>query len=123
MGWTTREVAYLRTHAHEGARAVAEALRKTESACEHKARREGISLRRRWLCPKCGMTTFRPLRKSTGWCACCTKEARAEEIAEQVREMEAEEVRDRRADRERQRLYNRKYNARRRKKSGGKNGD
>lgn len=115
MGWTTGEVAYLREHAHEGTHAVAAALHKTENAVECKARREGVSLRRRWRCPRCGMTTYRPLRKSTGWCACCTKEARAEVLAEQVREMESEVRRDRRADRERQRLYNRKYNARRKR--------
>lgn len=88
MTWTSSEVRYLEEHAGDGAAAIAEALGKSVTAIEVQAHRYGLSLRKRWLCPKCGRETFKPLSNRTGWCVSCTREQRATEIAEQVRAME-----------------------------------
>ena len=117
MRWTTQKLAYLREHAGDGAKAIAEAIGCSVDAVESQAYRCGVSLRRRWRCPKCGMTTFKPLNRVTGWCATCTKESRNEELAEQVRELESEVRREERATRERQRLYSRKYRAKKNRNS------
>lgn len=106
--WSTRELRYLEEHAGEGAGAVAKALHRSVDSVRRQANRYGVSLRRSWLCPNCGQRTFRPLSSKTGWCSACTKEARASEIAEEVRDMEREAMRQVEADRERQRLYSRK---------------
>lgn len=111
MYWTTYKLRYLEEHANEGAEAIAEALGCSRTAVEVQASRYGISLRKRWRCPRCGMVTFRPLSTVTGWCANCTKEARRERIAEEVRELEEEVRRQERENRERQRLYARKHRA------------
>lgn len=111
MTWTSSEVSYLEEHAGDGAAAIAEALGKSVTAIEVQAHRYGLSLRKRWLCPKCGRETFKPLSNRTGWCASCTREQRAAEIAEQVRAMEEEVRREDKANKERQRLYSRKYRA------------
>lgn len=109
--WTVKEIRYLEEHAGDGAEAVADALGKTVSAVKVQASKYGLSLRRRWLCPKCGRETFKPLSNRTGWCVSCTREQRASEIAEQVRAMEEEVRREDKANKERQRLYSRKYRA------------
>ena len=93
--------------------AIAEALGKTARAVEVQASKYGLSLRRRWICPRCGRQTFKPLSSRTGWCVSCTREQRASEIAEQVRAMEEEVKREGRVNKERQRLYSRKYRAKR----------
>lgn len=111
MTWTSSEVRYLEEHAGDGAAAIAEALGKSVTAIEVQAHRYGLSLRKRWLCPKCGMETFKPLSNRTGWCVSCTREQRAAKIAEQVRAMEEEVRREDKANKERQRLYSRKYRA------------
>lgn len=111
MTWTSSEVRYLEEHAGDGAEAIAEALGKSVTAIEVQAHRYGLSLRKRWLCPKCGGETFKPLSSRTGWCVSCTREQRAAEIAEQVRAMEEEVRREDKANKERQRLYSRKYRA------------
>lgn len=111
MTWTSSEVRYLEEHAGDGAEAIAEALGKSVTAIEVQAHRYGLSLRKRWLCPKCGRETFKPLSSRTGWCVSCTREQRAAEIAEQVRAMEEEVRREDKANKERQRLYSRKYRA------------
>lgn len=111
MTWTSSEVRYLEEHAGDGAAAIAEALGKSVTAVEVQAHRYGLSLRKRWLCPKCGMETFKPLSNRTGWCVSCTREQRAAEIAEQVLAMEEEVRREDKANKERQRLYSRKYRA------------
>lgn len=111
MTWTSSEVRYLEEHAGDGAAAIAEALGKSVTAVEVQAHRYGLSLRKRWLCPKCGRETFKPLSNRTGWCVSCTREQRASEIAEQVRAMEEEVRREDKANKERQRLYSRKYRA------------
>lgn len=111
MTWTSSEVRYLEEHAGDGAAAIAEALGKSVTAVEVQAHRYGLSLRKRWLCPKCGRETFKPLSNRTGWCVSCTREQRAAEIAEQVWAMEEEVRREDKANKERQRLYSRKYRA------------
>lgn len=111
MTWTSSEVRYLEEHAGDGAVAIAEALGKSVKAVKNQAMRYGLSLRKRWLCPKCGRETFKPLSNRTGWCVSCTREQRAAEIAEQVRAMEEEVRREDKANKERQRLYSRKYRA------------
>lgn len=113
MTWTSSEVRYLEDHAGEGAEAIAKALGKTVYAVESQAKRYGLSLRKRWLCPKCGQLTFKPLSNRTGWCVSCTREQRAAVIAEQVRALEEEVRREDRVNKERQRLYSRKYRAKR----------
>lgn len=111
MTWTSSEVRYLEEHAGDGAEAIAKALGKSVKAVKNQAMRYGLSLRKRWLCPKCGRETFKPLSNRTGWCVSCTREQRASEIAEQVRAMEEEVRREDKANKERQRLYSRKYRA------------
>ena len=113
MTWTSSEVRYLEEHAGDGAVAIAEALGKTVRAVEVQASKYGLSLRRRWICPRCGRQTFKPRSSRTGWCVSCTREQRAAEIAEQVRAMEEEVRREDKANKERQRLYSRKYRAKR----------
>ena len=110
MTWTSSEVRYLEEHAGDGAVTIAEALGKTVRAVEVQASKYGLSLRRRWICPRCGRQTFKPLSSRTGWCVSCTREQRASEIAEQVRAMVNREDR---VNKERQRLYSRKYRAKR----------
>lgn len=116
MKWTSREIKYLEERAGDGAEAIAEALHRTKRSVENQARRFGVSLRKSWVCPKCGMRVSRPLSSRTGWCAACTKEKRCELIAEQVREMEEEVRRNERIDKERQRLYSRRSRARKKLK-------
>ena len=111
MNWTTDEIHYLEEHAGDGAKEIASALGRTEASVRKQAARYGISLRRRWLCPRCGMVTFRPLSARTGFCSNCTKELRRERIADEVRDMEEEARRQQKEDRERQRLYSRKNRA------------
>lgn len=106
--WTTKDLAYLEEHAAEGALAVAIALNRSVSSVKHQASRYGISLRRRWLCRRCGCVTFSAPSPKTGWCVSCTREAQADEIASQIHLMEAERERELRATRRRQALYSKK---------------
>lgn len=117
MRWTTKEVRYLEEHACEGGAAVAKALGRSRNAVAIMAHRRGVSLRRRWRCPKCGLVVHSPLSPSTGWCASCTKEARRHELAEEVRDLEMEVRRARDEDRARQALYSRKSRAKKELKS------
>lgn len=98
--WTVNEVRYLEAHAHEGADAVAIALGRSRSAVKHQAAAYGISLRRRWFCPKCGKWAYKPLNGRTGWCAACTKRARRwrkeDELADMREQKEREQAEDRR---------------------------
>ena len=116
MRWTSREIKYLEEHAGEGADSVATALGRSVESVKCQASRFGVSLRKSWMCPKCGMRTSKPLSGRTGWCAACTKEHRIGAIAEQVREMEEEVMRNEMLDREKQRLYSRKSRARKKLK-------
>ena len=117
MKWTTRKIKYLEEHAEEGAEAIAEALGCSPHAVEVQASRYGLSLRKAWRCPKCGMAVRKPLSPKTGWCASCTKELRNESIAEEVRELQEEVRREERINRERQRLYSAKHRAKKKLKN------
>lgn len=114
--WSTRELRYLEEHAGEGAGAVAKALGRSKQSVEVQASRYGISLRKSWLCPKCGMRTSRPLSGRTGWCSVCTKAQRRERMAEEVRELEEEARREEEENRARQCLYSRKSRAKKKLK-------
>lgn len=114
--WTTRELRYLEEHANDGAEAIAEALGRSKQSVEVQASHFGLSLRKSWLCPNCGMKTRKPLSPKTGWCAICTKELRNEGIAEEVRALEEEVRREEKVNRERQRLYSAKSRARKKLK-------
>lgn len=116
MKWTSREIKYMEEHAADGADAIANALGRTRRSVEIQASKYCISLRRSWVCPKCGMRVSKPLSSRTGWCAACTKEKRRELLAEQVRDLEEEVRRNEREDRERQRLYSRKSRAKKKLK-------
>lgn len=116
MKWTTREIEYLEDHANDGAEAVAANLGRSVESVKAQARRYGVSLRKSWDCPKCGMRVGKPLSSRTGWCAACTKEQSVERIADEVRNLEEEVRRNERIDRERQRLYSRKSRARKKLK-------
>ena len=89
--------------------AVAEALGLTREAVRQQAKKYGISLRKRWTCPNCGSTVFKPLSTRTGWCEACTRELRYEEISEQVRQMQDAIRRNEDVERKRQAVYSRKH--------------
>lgn len=108
MRWSASEVRYMEEHAEEGADAIARALGRSPSSVRTQASRLGISVRRFWKCPRCGMRSSKPPAGKTGWCRACTMEARRKVIAEQIRDMEAEARREEDARRERQRLYSKK---------------
>ena len=111
MKWTTHEIRYLEEHAGDGARSIADTLGRSVQSVKAQARRFGLSLRRAWLCPKCGMRVHTPLSPRTGWCVSCTRELRNERIAEEVRELQEEVRREERVNRERQSLYSAKHRA------------
>lgn len=106
--WSTSEVEYLASHAGDGAASVASALNRSVQAVKVQASRYGISLRRRWHCPRCGNTTFTPLSPKTGWCSACAKEEQAIETARQIALMERDSERDAEATRRRQAAYSKK---------------
>lgn len=111
MRWTSREIRYLEEHANDGAEEIARNLGRSRHSVEVQASRFGISIRKQWLCPKCGHTVFRPLSSVTGWCASCTKALRRKTLADEVRRLEEEVRRERDEDRARQALYSRKHRA------------
>ena len=109
--WTSAEIAYMCEHAAEGADAIAEALGRSYSSVAHQAHRYGVSLKRRWTCPRCGRDTGRPLSTVTGWCYSCTMADRRRSLEDEARRAEEEAQRVRDEKRARQRLYSRKYRA------------
>lgn len=111
--WSTRELRYLRDHANEGAAQVAHDLDRSISSVQSQAHDQGLSLRRRWQCPRCGRMTYQPLIKLKGWCRSCVREVRRAEIAEQARDMREEARRADAERRERQRIYSMKSRAKR----------
>lgn len=70
--WKDWELDYLHDHAGDGADAIAQKLGRSKCAVKIMASRERISLTRRWLCPRCGRTTYAPLVQWSGWCRRCT---------------------------------------------------
>lgn len=117
MSWTTKQIRYLDEHAHEGADEIAEALGKTVKAVQWMASKRGVSLRKRYTCPKCGSVRTVPLNAVTGWCRICTKEEHVRQLGQEA-ELERKEVRrEQELDREANRYYNRKYRAKKKRKS------
>lgn len=107
--WTEHEEAYLYEHAGDGAKPVADALGRTVSSVRTHASRMGVSLHRRWHCPNCGRTTYKPLSAWSGWCRRCSVEASADAAAIKNRrirlEVAEEEARIRDEERRRQMIY------------------
>lgn len=108
MLWTVLEIRYLEGHASEGVEAIAAALGRSTESVKQQAKQRGISLRKRWYCPRCNRWSFRPLSARTGWCVLCTKSVRRHLLEEEVREMEDETRRERAEDRRRQAAYSKK---------------
>lgn len=107
--WMEHEEAYLRQHAGDGAQAIADALGRTVPSVKTHASRMGVSLYKRWHCPKCGHYTFTPLSKWSGWCRKCSIDESADTAAlknKQIRREVAEERRRiREAEQRRQAIY------------------
>lgn len=92
--WTDREEEYLAKHAADGADSIAEALGRSATSVQSHASRMGVSLCRRYHCPKCGRWSYRPLTKWSGWCRKCSIEHSADTAAlknRQIRKEIAEE--------------------------------
>lgn len=115
MRWTTRELQYLEDHAQDGAEAIAQALGCSTKAVQWQAHTYGISLRRKWQCPRCGHWSYKPLNPKTGWCATCTKAERRTAIEDEVRQMREEEMREQEENRRRQALYAKKHRMKKKK--------
>lgn len=133
--WSRTEEEYLREHAGEGAKAVADALGRTVPSVQVKASRMGVTLFKRWHCPRCGRWVYAPLAKWSGWCRKCSIDESADTAAEKNRRIRRDIEEERRlakdAERRRQAIYsdtNRKKmelrrlreSRKRNEKSGGK---
>ena len=107
--WKDHEEDYLREHAGDGAQAIANALGRTVPSVKTHASRMGVSLYKRWHCPRCGRYTYKPLTKWSGWCRKCSIEESADTAAlknRQIRREVAEEKEAiRREEMRRQALY------------------
>ena len=107
--WRRYEEEYLERHAGDGSIAIAEHLGRTVSSVKSHASRMGISLYKRWFCPKCGKYTYKPLTEWSGWCRRCSIEASADTAAMKNREIrkevEMEKAAIREEERRRQMLY------------------
>ena len=107
--WKPHEESYLQEHAGDGAQAIADSLGSTVRSVQCKASSMGISLYRRWHCPKCGHYTFKPLSSWSGWCRRCSIEASADTAALKNRRIRQEVAEERRAikaeERRRQMIY------------------
>ena len=108
MRWTTREIRYLEEHAQDGAESIALALGRSTESVRWQASQYGISLRRKWHCPKCGHWVHKPLNGRTGWCAACSKAQRRERLEQEVAELREEVRREQEEDKKRQALYSQK---------------
>ena len=94
--WTAEEVAYLRAHRRDGARAIAERLGRTQRSVRGKASELGLSLLpvahdRGELCPACAV---REVDRTTvagrnGLCRTCYLKWQAERTREQAAELRA----------------------------------
>lgn len=107
--WSDFEEQYLRDHAGDGAKAIAEALGRTVYSVQWKASSMGVSLLKRWLCPRCGRYSYHPPAKWSGWCRSCSVEHSADSAAMKNRELRAEIAEERRrikeSERRRQAIY------------------
>ncbi len=108
MRWTTAEISYLQEHAQDGAAAIASALGRSIESVKQQAKRYGVSLRKKWHCPNCGLLVHKPLNTRTGWCAACSKAHRRERLEQEVAELREEVRRERSEDRKRQAIYSQK---------------
>lgn len=108
MKWSMHEIRYLEAHCHDGAKAIARFLGRSTESVKSQAKRQGVSLHRRWHCPKCGRWSFKPLDKRTGWCVACSKEQRRRKLEEEVKELQEETERVREENRRRQAVYSMK---------------
>ena len=108
MNWSVREIRYLEEHAQDGAKEIAEALGRSPESVRQQAKRYGISLRRRWVCPRCGNQTLMPLSEMTGWCSVCTKSSRRGQLERDIQDLREERKRNEEENRKRQALYSRK---------------
>lgn len=90
--WSDREERHLRSHADDGAAAIAAELGRTETAVRLKAMRLGVALAPRWqrglTCPRCG---HRMTRSMVGWraagvCDACWERIKADALRERTRE-------------------------------------
>lgn len=108
MRWSSREIAYLEDHAHEGAETIALALGRSVTSVQWQASRYGISLKRRWQCPLCGTWSAKPPSKRTGWCPTCTKARQRENLEREAMELERQVMREREENRKRQAIYSKK---------------
>lgn len=107
--WRDHEEAYLRDHAGDGAQAIADALGRTVPSVQVHASRMGVSLYRRWHCPKCGHYTYTPLSKWSGWCRKCSIDESADTAALKNKQIRIEVAEERRrikeAEQRRQAIY------------------
>lgn len=108
MRWTSREIAFLEEHAHEGAEAIARSLGRSVTSVQRQASNYGISLKRRWHCPSCGRWIAKPPSRRTGWCSACTKARQREKLEEEARELERQVMREKEENRKRQAIYSKK---------------
>jgi hypothetical protein len=94
--WKPVEESYLQEHAGDGAQAIADALGRSIPAVKTHASRMGVSLVRRWLCPRCGHWSYREPTKWSGWCRRCSIEESADTAAVKNREIRREIAEERR---------------------------
>lgn len=106
--WTSREIRYLEEHAQDGAESIANALCRSTESVKWQASQFGISLRKKWHCPKCGLWVHKPLSTRTGWCVTCSKAYRREKLEQEVRELREEVRREQEEDKRRQAIYSQK---------------
>ncbi len=87
---------YLSEHAGDGAVPIAEKLGRSVISVQVKASRMGLSLCRRWLCPRCGHYTYSELVKHTGWCLKCSIDESADTAAMKNKRIRMEIAEERR---------------------------
>lgn len=94
--WKPDEERYLSEHASDGAAAIAENLGRTVISVQVKASRMGLTLCKRWLCPRCGHYTYSELVKWSGWCRKCSIDESADTAAMKNRQIRIEIAEERR---------------------------
>lgn len=111
--WKPDEVRYLSEHASDGAVSIAEKLGRSVISVQVKASRMGLSLCRRWLCPRCGRYTYSPLVNRSGWCIKCSIDESADTAAMKNKRIRMEIAEERRrieeAKKRRQAIYTDSY--------------
>lgn len=111
MTWTPRQIRYLDEHAQDGAEKIAKALGMTVNAVQIMVSRRGLSLKKRWVCPKCGSTTTKPLNSITGWCPLCVKKERVRGLRIEAQSIKDEARVEEELNKEANRYYNQKLRA------------